>query len=76
MSKDIQTNIAAAVLALAVILKVVLGWFKVNIEFSQEFLSAIGTLAIMFAMWKIGKSGNNTTVEQDQITTGGQPKVG
>lgn len=60
MSKDLQTNIAAGVLAVAVILKVILGWFKVQVEFSQEFLSSIGVLAVMFAMWKIGKSGNNT----------------
>lgn len=66
MSKDIQTNIAAAVLALAVIIKVILGWFKIQVEFSQEFLSAIGALAIMFAMYKIGKSGNNTTTDQDK----------
>lgn len=55
LSKDVQTNIAAAVLALAVIAKVVLGWFRIQIEFSQEFLSAVGSLAVMFAMWKIGK---------------------
>jgi hypothetical protein len=58
MSKDMQTNIAAGVLALAVVIKVILGYFKVQIEFSQEFLSAIGTLAVMFAMWKIGKPNN------------------
>ena len=60
LTKDVQTNIAAAVLALAVIAKVVLGWFKIQVDFSQEFLSAVGSLAIMFSMWKIGKPNNNT----------------
>ncbi len=76
MSKDMETNIAAAIMALAAIIKGVLGYFKVQIDFSQEFLSAIITVCVLYAMWKIGKSGNNTTVGQDQLTTGGQPKVG
>lgn len=59
MTKDIQTNIAAVVFALAVVIKGLLGYFKITIDFSQEFLTAVSTLAIMFAMWKIGKPGNN-----------------
>ena len=66
MSKDLQTNIAAAIAALAIIIKVVLSYFNIQIEFTQEFLSAITVIAGLFSMWMIGKPGNNPD-------TGGTP---
>lgn len=55
MSKDTQTNIAAAVGAIAIICQWVATKFGVDLGLTSDVLGAVTVAAGLFIGWKVGK---------------------
>lgn len=68
MSKDGQTNLAGFIGGLAIIAQWIAGKWGIDLGITADFLSAIALVAGLVIAWRVGKTGNNTTKEQDRIT--------
>lgn len=67
MSKDGQTNLAGFIGGLAIIAQWIATKFGIDLGITSDLLGAVAVVAGIIIAWNVGKTGNNTTKEQDKI---------